>query len=102
MYSDDTAVYMFHKSLSELIINFKKEKTEAMLFGTAKRLHSKSDLKTWTQGRTGRLGNSGECPKGCLETSMALGQNGKRRPPASDASKKFEDLVINHGKLLRN
>ena len=32
---------------NRLIINLKKGKTEAMLFGTAKRLHSKNDLKVW-------------------------------------------------------
>ena len=67
LYADDTAVYMSHKSLSEvekaftndmaniakwlennrLMANLTKGKTEAMLFGTAKRLHSQNDLKIW-------------------------------------------------------
>ena len=67
MYADDTVIYASHKSISEvekawtsdmaniaewlqdnrLIINLKKGKTEAMLFGTAKRLHSINDLKFW-------------------------------------------------------
>eukprot|EP00112_Aurelia_sp_Birch-Aquarium-sp1_P020798 Seg5439.2 transcript_id=Seg5439.2/GoldUCD/mRNA.D3Y31 product="putative RNA-directed DNA polymerase from transposon BS" pseudo=true protein_id=Seg5439.2/GoldUCD/D3Y31 len=67
MYADDTAIYMSHKNISEveealttdmaniarwlennrLIINLKKGKTETMLFGTSKRLHSKNDLKIW-------------------------------------------------------
>ena len=67
MYADDTVIYVSHKSISEvekalttdmaniaqwlqnnrLIINLKKGKTETMLFGTAKRLHSKNDLKIW-------------------------------------------------------
>ena len=55
----ETVKYMSHKSLSDiakiakwlennrLIINLKKGKTEAMLFGTASRLHSKNHLKVW-------------------------------------------------------
>ena len=67
MYADDTVIYVSHKNISvveealttdmaniakwlennRLIINLKRGKTETMLFGTAKRLHSKSDLKIW-------------------------------------------------------
>ena len=67
MYADDTVIYVSHKSISEvekaltsdlaniakrlennsLIIKLIKGKAETMLFGTAKRLHSKNDLKIW-------------------------------------------------------
>ena len=36
---------------NRLIINLKKGKTEVMIFGTAKRLHSKNDLKVWMNNR---------------------------------------------------
>ena len=65
LYADDTVVYVSHKSISDvekaltsdmeniakwlesnrLIINLKKGKTEAMLYGTANKLHSKNDLQ---------------------------------------------------------
>ena len=70
MYADDTVIYTSHRDIkvientlstnmtviknwldkNRLIINLKKGKTESMLFGTAKRLCSHSDLKVSLQG----------------------------------------------------
>ena len=70
MYADDTVIYTSHRDSkvientlstnmtvirnwldkNRLIINLKKGKTESMLFGTAKRLCSHSDLKVSLQG----------------------------------------------------
>ena len=69
MYADDTVIYTSHRDIkvientlstnmtviknwldkNRLIINLKKGKTESMLFGTAKRLCSRSDLKVSLQ-----------------------------------------------------
>ena len=77
MYADDTVVYVSHNSISDvekaltsdmaniakclednrLILNLEKGETETMLFGTAKRLHSKNELKIWMNEHLARFVN---------------------------------------------
>ena len=67
MYADETVLYVSHESKekiendlnqdmqnllswfreNELVINFKKGKTETMLFGTTKRLKTAGEIEVW-------------------------------------------------------
>ena len=95
MYADDTVIYVSQKSISEvekaltsdmaniakwlennrLIINLKKGKTEAMVFGTAKRLHSINDIKIWMNEHSIHVVNSYKYLGVILDASLNMNEH---------------------------